>query len=93
MHVGSTVGPDTERPLLRFDDGRANGAVSVDGCVAGTYLHGLFADDRQRAAWIARLGGTAASRNHEAVVEATLDALALHLEAHLDVDRLLSLAR
>ena len=93
MHVGSTVGPDTERPLLRLDDGRANGAVSADGCVSGTYLHGLFADDRQRAAWIARLGGTAPPRNHEAEVEATLDALALHLEAHLDVDRLLSLAR
>jgi adenosylcobyric acid synthase len=93
MHVGRTTGPETERPLLRFDDGRVNGAVSADGCVAGTYLHGLFADDRQRAAWIARLGGTAAPRNHEAEVEATLDALALHLEAHLDVDRLLSLAR
>jgi cobyric acid synthase len=42
--------------LLRFADGRADGAVSGDGLVTGTYVHGLFADDRQRAAWLARLG-------------------------------------
>jgi adenosylcobyric acid synthase len=93
MHVGRTQGPDTTRPVLRFADGRVDGAVSADGRVVGTYLHGLFADDRQRAAWIARLGGTASSRSHDSEVEAVLDALANHLEAHMDIDRLLSLAR
>ena len=34
---------------------RPDGAVSADGRVIGTYVHGLFADDRQRAAWLARL--------------------------------------
>jgi adenosylcobyric acid synthase len=61
--------------------------------VAGTYLHGLSNDDRQRAAWIARLGGAPSRRSYDAQVEATLDALAAHLEAHVDVDRLLTLAR
>ena len=93
MHVGRTVGPDTARPILRFADGHPDGATSADGRVAGTYLHGLFADDRQRAAWIARLGGTASPRSHDAEVEATLDALAAHLERHVDIDRLLRLAR
>ncbi len=93
MHVGRTGGPDTVRPVLRFADGRLDGAVSTDGRVAGTYLHGLFADDRQRAAWIARLGGAAGPCSHDAEVEATLDALAAHLERHVAVDALLSLAR
>ncbi len=93
MHVGRTTGPDAARPLLRLhDDARPEGAVSADGLVAGTYLHGLFADDAQRAAWLARLGAAAAPRCHEAEVEATLDALAAHLEAHMDVDALLALA-
>ncbi|MEH3119097.1 MAG: cobyric acid synthase [Methylorubrum populi] len=91
MHVGDTSGPDTTRPLLRFSDGRPDGAVSDDGLVAGTYVHGLFADDRQRAAWLARLGAAASGERYEAGIEATLDRFADHLETHLDCDRLLAL--
>ncbi|WP_110352875.1 cobyric acid synthase [Methylobacterium sp. B4] len=91
MHVGDTTGPDAARPLLRFADGRADGAVSTDGLVAGTYVHGLFADDRQRAAWLARLGADAGSESYEAGIEAVLDRFADHLETHLDCDGLLAL--
>lgn len=93
MHVGRTTGTGTQRPLLRFEDGRLDGAVSADGRVAGSYLHGFFAGDAQRAAWLARLGAPASSLAYEALVEQTLDALAAHLAAHLDVEKLLSLAR
>ena len=58
MHVGETRGPDCARPLLRFADGRLDGAMSESGQIAGAYVHGLFADDRQRAAWLAALGTT-----------------------------------
>ncbi|HEV7440764.1 MAG TPA: cobyric acid synthase CobQ, partial [Methylobacterium sp.] len=92
MHVGDTAGPDAARPLLRLGDGRPDGAVSADGLVAGTYVHGLFADDRQRAAWLDRLGTAATGDSYEAGIEAALDGLARHLEAHVDCDRLLALA-
>jgi len=93
MHIGATTGPDTARPVLRLGDGRPDGASSADGRVMGTYAHGLFGQDAQRAAWLARLGTTAAPRSHDAEVEATLDALAAHLEQHVDVDALIALAR
>jgi len=93
MHIGRTTGTGTQRPLVRLDDGRLDGAVSADGRVAGSYLHGFFAGDAQRAAWLVRLGAPASSLAYEALVEQTLDALAAHLDAHLDVDKLLSLAR
>jgi len=93
MHVGETTGPDTGRPMVRFPDGREDGAISADGRVAGTYAHGFFADDRQRAAWVTRLGGAASQDPYEAVVDATLDALAEHLAAHVDIAALLALAR
>ncbi len=92
MHVGRTAGPDCGRPLLRFADGRADGAVSADGRIRATYVHGLFADDGQRAAWLAWLGGSGGAFGYEAEVDRVLDALADHLARHIDIDRLLSLA-
>ena len=93
MHMGVSTGADTARPLVRFRDGRADGAISGDGRIAGTYVHGFFADDAQRRAWIERLGGTPSLHSHDAEIESTLDALAAHLEAHIDIDRLLRVAR
>ncbi|MCJ2116607.1 cobyric acid synthase [Methylobacterium sp. J-001] len=93
MHIGATHGPDAARPLLRLADGRVDGAVSADGLVAGTYVHGLFAHDAQRAAWLSRLGTVSEGPGYEAGVEAALDGLARHIAAHVDCDRLLALAR
>jgi adenosylcobyric acid synthase len=93
MHIGRTTGAGTQRPLVRLDDGRADGAISANGRVFGTYLHGFFAGDAQRAAWLSRLGAHASPLAYEELVEQTLDALAAHLETHLDVEKLLSLAR
>jgi adenosylcobyric acid synthase len=93
MHMGRSSGPAAATPLLRFNDGRVDGAISADGRVAGTYVHGFFGEDQQRRAWVARLGGTPSPRSHEALIESTLDALAAHLEAHINIDRLLKSAR
>jgi adenosylcobyric acid synthase len=92
MHVGRTTGPDCARPLLRFADGRPDGAVSADGLIRATYVHGLFADDGQRAGWLNRLGGSAGGLNYEAEVDRVLDALAEHLARHVDIERLLGIA-
>jgi adenosylcobyric acid synthase len=91
IHVGRTVGPDTARPWLRID-GRPHGAQSADGRVRGGYLHGLFAADGFRARYLSELGHAGPSYRFEAGVEDALDALADHLERHIDLPRLLSLA-
>jgi adenosylcobyric acid synthase len=93
MHIGVTEGLDRARPFARLADGTPDGAVSADGRVIGTYIHGLFADDRQRAAWLMRLGAGPAQIVYDDLVEHTLDALAAHLAAHIDLDRLLKLSR
>jgi adenosylcobyric acid synthase len=93
MHVGESVGDGTRRPLLDIAGGRADGAVSADGRIAGCYVHGLFAHDAQRAEWLARLGVEGSAFNYDQDVEATLDRLAEHLEAHIDCDALLALAQ
>jgi adenosylcobyric acid synthase len=91
IHLGRSDGPDCARPVLRLN-GRADGAGSADGRVQGTYVHGLFTGDGFRKAWLAHLG-IASTLAYEARIETTLDALADHLEAHLDIDQLLKIAR
>jgi adenosylcobyric acid synthase len=93
MHMGVTEGPDRTRPFAHLADGSREGAISADGRAIGSYIHGLFADDRQRAAWLSRFAGGTVNIAYEDLVERTLDALAAHLAAHLDLDRLLTLAR
>ena len=91
IHIGRTGGRDTGRPFAHVD-GKPEGAVSADGRISGSYLHGMFAGDAFRAAYLAALGGTSAT-SYGAGVEATLDALADHMERHLDIPGLLALAR
>jgi adenosylcobyric acid synthase len=93
MHVGTTTGLDRSRPFAHLADGTPEGACSPDGRVTGTYIHGLFGDDRQRSAWLARLGAGLAIASYQTLVEETLERLAAHLDAHLDVERLATLAR
>lgn len=92
MHMGRTQGPGCARPFAVLEPGGPEGAVSPDGRVTGTYIHGLFGETAQRGAWLARFAAGAPRLDHEAQVEAALDALAAHLEAHLDMEALLSLA-
>ncbi|CDN50099.1 cobyric acid synthase [Neorhizobium galegae] len=92
MHIGRTTGADCRRSFATIG-GNPEGAISADGRVWGTYLHGLFSDDRQRSAWLTRLGGSASGLDYEAGVDAVLDRLAGHMEKHLDLDGLLKLAR
>ena len=93
MHLGVTTGPDALRPVLEMADGRRDGAMSANQTIRGVYVHGLFNDDRQRAAWLRWIGAQASDLAYERGVEDTLDALAAHLEKHIDCDRILSLAR
>ena len=93
MHMGETTGPDTTRPLVRLESG-SDGARAANGRVMGCYLHGLFAADGFRRAFLGRLRRReTAGIAYDALVEETLDALGTHLEAHLDLDRLLEVAR
>ncbi len=92
MHVGRTQGTDCVRPFSMLG-GSPDGAVSENGRVWGTYLHGLFADGGQRSRWLTRLGGSASVLDYEAGVDEVLDRLAAHMERHLDLDGLLRSAR
>ena len=92
MHVGRSEGPDGARPFLDIGH-RPDGAVSSDGLVMGCYVHGLFASDGFRHAFLASLRPRAETGiAYEQGVERALDDLAAHLEQHADLDRMLAIA-
>lgn len=83
IHLGRTTGPDCQRPMLTID-GRMDGAMSADGRVTGTYLHGLFANDAYRSALLRSFGITNTTENYRESVESALDDVAIELESVLD---------
>jgi adenosylcobyric acid synthase len=93
IHLGQTSGGGTEPPWLHIQ-GKADGAISGTGRVMGCYVHGLFQSDPFRRTFLDRLGASGGEGIcYGAVVETTLNALADHLETHLDIERILKIAR
>ena len=93
MHMGATSGADTARPMAVLGD-KHDGAITRDGLVMGCSVHGLFAADGFRRWFLSTLRpGRETGLAYETMVEDTLDALAAHLEAHLDLDGLLAAAK
>ncbi len=86
IHLGASHGPDCSRPFARIG-GADDGATSADGLVSGTYIHGCFASDGFRSAYLKTLGAAASDLAFESLIEKTLDELAAHLEQHLDLDQ------
>lgn len=91
IHMGETTGPGRDNPWLKVQS-RPEGAVDPTGRIRGAYLHGIYESDAFRAEELARLGSASQATQYMSSVETTLDKLATHLETHLDVDLLLSLA-
>lgn len=92
MHIGSTRGLGLSKPML-YLDGRADGSVAHDGKVMGCYVHGIFASDGFRHAYLNRLRARKVSGlNYNQLVEEILDQLSDHLNEHLDVDRIWEIA-
>lgn len=92
IHSGRTAGLGLSRPFLTLADGAPDGAVSTDGRVMGTYVHGLFGGGGLRAHMLEHLGTAARAGDHERVMDAVLDDLAQELERALDMDGLAVLA-
>lgn len=97
IHVGETIydtGATRFAEITRegLSGCALDGAVSSDGRVLGTYVHGLFDSDSLRHSFVdaaRKACGLAPSSNHVFVArerEARLDRLADHVRRSLDID-------
>ena len=87
IHAGVSAGPALAHPAIRLSDGRPDGALSEDGQLLGTYLHGLFDAASARDALL-RWAGLAARETpdyrqlREDGINRLADAIAEHLDRH-----------
>jgi adenosylcobyric acid synthase len=104
IHMGQTAVTGGARPFGRVQraGGAApvdDGAVDADGCVIGTYLHGLFDADPFRHAFVraARqacgLAPPTSLARAGAERDARIERLAAHVERAVDVEMILSWIR
>jgi len=92
IHMGKTTGPDQEEGWLAIGS-RREGAQSTDGKIRGCYIHGLFSSDKFRETFMSELGHESSAYTYSTTINNTLDQLAKHLEAHIDLDLILRLAQ
>ncbi len=89
IHAGDSQGAALARPAIRFDDGGGDGAISRDGHILGSYLHGLF---ESRAACDTLLAWAGLREpdtpDYMALRETAIDRLADAIDAHLDTGAL-----
>jgi adenosylcobyric acid synthase len=91
IHCGMSVGKALDSPALNLE-GEADGAVSADGQIFATYLHGLF-DKPEALSALLKWAGLEATETVDinAIREQQLERLADTLEQHLQVDKVLAL--
>lgn len=90
IHLGVSQGADCARPMAVID-GRPDGAVSSDGKVSGTYLHGLFDSDSYRAKLLAEFGIRGGETNFRLDVDRALDEIADDLDRLVGFERLMNI--
>ncbi|MDT3779408.1 cobyric acid synthase [Nitrospira sp. MA-1] len=109
IHMGATRGandipscfgisPNQEKFSLEKEDVRLDGAMSPDGRVWGTYIHGVFDQPEFRRRWLNRMRirkdlaplDLEISAKVSQRMSQALDRWADHLKTHLDVDRIFS---
>lgn len=98
IHMGRSTATGADNPAFRLVSRRgesldqADGQVSPDGRVVGTYLHGVLDNDALRAGLLAWASGGAAPElaiDYASFKDRQYDLLADHLESHVDLGPLL----
>ncbi|WP_455911664.1 cobyric acid synthase [Pseudomonas putida] len=89
IHAGVTAGSALSNAAVLLDDGRSDGALSEDGQILGTYLHGVFETPAACSALLSWAGLQDVQEvDYHALRERDIERLADLVEHHLDTELL-----
>ena len=92
IHAGVSSGRALHKPTTMLDGSRPDGAISDDGRVFGTYIHGIFEEPGACAALLRWAGLREPQKiDYRTVREQAIDRLADIVEGHLDMTKILAL--
>jgi len=92
IHAGVTRGRALQKPSAMLEGGRADGALSDDGQILGTYVHGIFEAPEACVALLQWAGIKGAQRlDYVSVRERAIERLADIVESHVDMKKVLEL--
>jgi adenosylcobyric acid synthase len=92
IHAGVSRGRALNAPSAMLEDGRPDGAISDDGKILGTYIHGVF-ESPEACAALLRWAGLSDPRriDYREVRERAIEHVADSVERHLDMQAILGL--
>ncbi len=98
MHMGVSTGIDLNNPFATLDEFGNDGAVSKNGLIIGTYIHGIFNNDEFRNEFLNKfrknnMKQKVKNENYLYKLDKTLDELAQHLEKNLKIDEIIKIAK
>ncbi len=94
IHIGKTLYLDQAEPFATLSSGELDGCVSADRKILGTYLHGIFDEDRFRHAFVTaartfcKLTTPSALNPWKAQRAESLDRLAREVRQSLDMQQI-----
>jgi adenosylcobyric acid synthase len=97
IHMGVSTPEGETRPFIFLEDKRYDGAVTEDGLVMGTYLHGIFDNDDLREKIVQNLRNKKGLKvnqkqfDYQAFKEEQYEALAHLVEKSVDIDKIMEL--
>ena len=91
IHIGTTEGNDCNNPFAKVKD-KKDGAVSDDGLVMGSYLHGMFVNNKFRSMFLNKIGLKSSNLDYKKEVNKSLDDFADLIEDNINVSEIFDMA-
>ena len=89
IHIGETTGKDCLNPFSLIKN-KKDGAISQNGLVMGSYVHGMFNNNRFRSFFIKKVFGINSKLNYKKKINKSLDEFSYLIQKQTNIGDLLN---